>query len=382
MTDERNEVKLLVDGQAFIGWKEVIIKPSLECMAGSFELSVTTKWNGQDEPYKLREGLPCQVLIGDDPVITGYIDAYEPRGDKTSISISIHGRDKTADLVDCSAIHKSGQWLNAGLLRIVNDIAKPFGLGVTVDAGVALGEAFKSFSLQEGETAFTAIDRACRMRAVLCTSSPTGEVLLTRASAISTGVQLVHGVNIEAYAARHTWTERFSQVTVKGQGPGDDDNFGAAAAHGMAQAIDEEINRYRPLVVIAEHGAGLKALKERASWETQVRMGRGKRGSVTVTGWRTGKDGMAGDIWRPNRLVHVYSPPMHLDAEVLIVDCTYSLSDKSGCQTVLTFARREAFEVIGAAKAGKLAPRGRGSRKKGEGYQSSWELTPPTKEVR
>lgn len=382
MTDARNEVKLLVDGQAFTGWKDVEIKQSLECMAGAFELSVTTKWNGQDEPYKLREGLPCQVLIGDDAVITGYIDAYSASGDKTNVGITIHGRDRTADLVDCSAIHKSGQWLQAGLQRIVTDIAKPFGLDVVVDAGVALGEPFKSFSLQEGETAFAAIDRACRMRAVLCTSSPAGNVLLTRASAINTGVQLVHGVNIEAYSARHTWAERFSRVTVKGQGPGDDDNHGAAAAHGMAQATDKEINRYRPLVVIAEHGAGLKALQERASWETQVRMGRGKRGSITVTGWRTGKDGLAGDIWRPNRLVHIYSPPMNLDGEMLIIDSTYSLSDKAGRQTVLTFARREAFEAIGAAKAGKLAPRGRRSRKKGDGYQSSWEQTPPTKEVR
>jgi prophage tail gpP-like protein len=387
VTGDINTVKLLVDGQAFGGWKEVAIRQSLECMAGAFHLSVTRKWDGQQQPYKLREGLPCQVLIGDDVVITGYVDEYATEGDKDSASITVQGRDKTGDLVDCSAIHKSGQWLQAGLQRIVTDLAKPFGIGVTVDAGVSLGEAFKSFSLQEGESVFQAIDRACRMRAVLCTSSPTGEVLLTRAGSVSTGVQLVEGVNIEAYSARHTWAERYSQVTVKGQGPGDDDENGAAVAHGKAQATDAEIDRYRPLIVLAEHGAGLKALKDRATWETQVRMGRGKRGEVTVTGWRTGRDGAVGELWRPNRLVYIASPAMYLDDEMLIVGCSYELSDKKGAQTRLTFARREAFEVVDGVRRSRLNGRlnhsQRGKHKKGDGYQTPWQVgIPPTKETR
>jgi prophage tail gpP-like protein len=387
VTGDANLVKLLVDGQAFGGWKDVAIRQSLECMAGAFHLSVTRKWDGQQEPYKLREGLPCQVLIGDDVVITGYIDEYSPEGDKDSASITVQGRDKTADLVDCSAIHKSGQWLQSGLQRIVTDLAKPFGIGVTLDAGVSLGEAFKSFALQEGEKVFEAIDRACRMRAVLCTSSPTGEVLLTRSGSQSTGVQLIEGVNIETYSARHTWAERFSVVTVKGQGPGDDDEWGAAVAHGKAEAKDAEIDRYRPLIVLAEHGAGLKALKDRATWETQVRMGRGKRGEVTVTGWRTGRDGAIGELWRPNRLVHITSPAMNLDDELLIVGCSYELSNNKGAQTRLTFARREAFEVVDGVRRSRLNGRlnhrsQREKHKKGDGYQPSWDLSAPKKETR
>jgi prophage tail gpP-like protein len=378
-----NIVKLLVDGKAYGGWERVEIKRSLECMAGAFVLQVTEKWDGQAEPYALREGLACEVYIGDDLVITGYIDDYLPKGDKESRTINIHGRDKTADLVDCSAIHKAGQWHNVPLLQIVEDIARPFGITVVEDDEADLGENFKSFALQEGEKAFDAIDRACRMRAVLCTSTAKGEVLLTQASDESTGVQLIEGLNILEYEAKHTWRERYSVVTMKGQGKGDDDESGATVAHAKAEVKDAEINRYRPLVVVAEHGSGLKSLKDRAAWEVQVRMGRGKRGEVTVNGWRTGRDGLTGQLWQPNRMVFIDSPSMFLSADMLIASCTYSITEK-GSLTQLEFARREAFEVVGGVKRSKLSNKlnhrsQREKKKKGDGYQASWELEPPTK---
>lgn len=383
---DRNDITLLVDGQAYGGWERMEIQRSIEQMAGTFALQVTTKWDGQSEPYQLREGLPCSVLIGGETVITGYIDDYAPECDPDSSTINIHGRDKTADLVDCAAIHRSGQWHNVGLAQIVQDIARPFGIGVVVDDSAELGDKFKSFALEEGETAFCAIDRACRMRAVLCTSTPAGDVLLTRASDEDSGVQLIEGVNMKRFGARHSWRERYSAVTVKGQAKGDDDESGATVAHGKAQATDAEINRYRPMIVVAEHGAGIKSLTDRARWEVQVRMGRGKRGHCTVVGWRVAGDGQAGRLWQPNTLVYIDSPRLNLAADMLIVGCTYHKSER-GTTTELTFARREAFEVVEGVKRSRLAGRinhrtQHEKKQKGGGYQASWELTPPEKAAR
>lgn len=368
-----NDITLMVDGKAYGGWKSVDVRRSLEQVAGGFHLEVTTKWDGQAQPYQLREGLPCEVLIGSDVVITGFIDDYSVDGEAQDRSILIQGRDKTADLVDCSAIFKSGQWRSTSLLQIVKDIAQPFGLSVVVGPAADLGEPFKSFALQEGELAFDAIDRACRMRAVLCTSTPAGELLLTQASTTSTGVQLIEGVNIEAFSATHSWAGRFSKITMKGQGKGDDDESGAEVAHAKAEAKDAEINRYRPLVVVAEHGAGLQALSDRAKWEVKVRMGRGKRGEVTVTGWRTGVDGASGALWAPNQLVYIDSPSMNLAEEMLIVGCRFTLNERSGKQTALSFTRREALELIDAQPRKKL----RGKKKTAGGQPASWSLDTP-----
>lgn len=378
-----NQVRLLVDGQAFEGWKRLEVASSIEQMASNFVLGVSLKWDGQTLPYALREGLPCQLLLGEDLLVTGYIDDFEVSFDAQRVEVNVHGRDKTADLVDCAAIHKTGQWRGQGLRQIVSDIAAPFGIAVVVDDAADLGDVFKSFALEEGETAFNAIDRACRMRAVLCTSTPAGEVLLTQASEDEAGVQLIEGLNILRGNATHTWRERYSSVVLKGQGPGDDDESGATVAHAKAEATDAEINRYRPLVVVAEHGAGLKTLQDRAAWEVAVRMGRGKRGRLSVVGWRTGLEGRQGALWRKNTMAYINSPTLNLDHELLIVGTTHRLTE-SGAETELTFARREAFEVVNGVKRSRLSGRinhrtQKEKRKRGEGYQASWELTPPTR---
>jgi prophage tail gpP-like protein len=267
------------------------------------------------------------------------------------------------------------------LQQIVADVAKPFGIKVVVDSSTNTGEVFKRFALEEGEKAFDAIDRACRLRGVLVTSTPDGNLLLTTASTVSSGVRLVEGVNMTRFNSKHSWKERHSEIILKGQVPGDDEEYAEAAAHLKASAKDAEISRYRPLVVMAEHGTSTKSLAERAAWEVKVRMGRGKRGGCTVVGWRTGRDGQEGPLWQPNTLVQVSSPRMGLDMELLIIGCSYQLTEQ-GRMTELTFARREAFELVEGIGRSRLNAKlndktQKEKKKKGDGFTPSWELTPP-----
>jgi prophage tail gpP-like protein len=348
-----NDCTLTVDGLVYSGWTRAEVQRSIETIAGGFVLQLSHRYPGAQAPVQLREGLPCEVHLGDDLVISGYIDDLETDDTDTSTSIRLSGRDKTADLVDCAAIHATGQWRGVRLERIVADIAAPFKIKVSVTTGTDTGEVFKRFALEEGEKAFDAIDRACRMRGVLVISAPDGNLLLTTASTVSTGVHLIEGVNMKKFGSRHSWKERHSEIIIKGQMAGDDHENGAAAAHLKASAKDGEINRYRPLVIVAEHGASTKALTERAAWEVKVRMGRGKRGSCTVVGWRTGKDGQEGPLWQPNTLVRVTSARMHLDMDLLIVGCSYQYAEQ-GRMTELTFARTEAFGLVNGIGKSRL----------------------------
>lgn len=379
--DTVNDCRLVIDGKAYGGWTRLEVQRGIEQIAGGFVLQLTSRYPGADEPMQMCAGLACQIYLGSDLLITGYIDDFETDDTDTSSSVRVSGRDKTGDLVDSSAIYKTGQWRNVRLEQIVADIARPFGISVAVAPGTDTGEVFKRYALEEGEKAFDAIDRASRLRAVLVTSTPDGNLLLTTASDVSSGIQLVEGVNLKKFNSKHSWKERHSEITLKGQVPGDDQEYGAAAAHLKASATDQEIDRYRPLVVIAEHGTSNKNLADRAAWEAKVRMGRGKRGGCTLVGWRTGKDGQEGPLWRENTLVHVTSPRMYLDMELLIVACSYQLTEQ-GKIIELTFARREAFELvdgIGRSRLnGKLKDKTqKEKKKKGDGFTPSWELSAP-----
>lgn len=381
MTDVDNECQLLIGSNSYGGWTRIEILRGIEQIAGGFVLQLTSRYPGVDVPMQLREGLPCEVRLGDDLVISGYTDDYETDDTATSSSVRLSGRDKTADLVDCSAIYKSGQWRGVKLERIVADIAKDFNIKVVVSPGLDTGDVFKRFALEEGEKAFDAIDRACRLRAVLVTSTPDGNLLITTASTVNSGVRLEEGVNMTKFNSKHSWKERHSEIILKGQVPGDDQENGAAAAHLKASAKDAEISRYRPLVVIAEHGTSNKSLADRAAWEVKVRMGRGKRGGCTVVGWRTGKDGQEGPLWQPNTLVHVTSDRMNIDRLLLIVSCSYQLTEQ-GKMTDLTFARPEAFQLVEGIGRSKLNAKlsdktQKEKKKKGDGFTPSWELAPP-----
>lgn len=374
-----HRVELLVGGRVYGGWKRVEIQRSIEQIAGGFVLELTHRWPGVDVAPGLREGLACQVLLDDDVVITGHIDMYEPDLGDNSSAIRVEGRDRTGDLVDCSAIHKGGQWHNASLVSIVRDIAAPFGVPVVLQDGLNQGAPFKSFALEDGERAFDAIDRACRLRSVLCASTPLGEIWLGESSDTETGVTLEEGVNLKRISATHSWKDRYSRVVVKAQKAGDDESWASAAAQLKAEATDEEIDRYRPLILQAEHGDNQAVLSTRAQWEVNVRMGRGKRGKAVAVGWRMGANGREGALWMPNTVVRVISPRMNMDMEVLIVACSYTLTEQ-GAVTELTFSRPEAFDQVDGVGRSRLRARlhSRKAKKKDDGFTASWERTPPT----
>lgn len=343
-------VELKVDGSIYGGWKTARVTFGLDQIANSFELAVTDRWVGQDNTRPIRVGAACEVLVDGEVVITGYVDDNTPEYDANSHSISIAGRDATGDLVDCSAIHKTGQWVNAGLDKIVRDVCAPFGIKVIVDS--SLGAKFDTFSIQEGEAAFECIDRACRMRAVMPTSDGKGNLIITRAKSGAPVAEVIQGENILYARGDFSLRERFSVYYIKGQDRGSDDNEDEPETHTQVSATsaDAFVKRYRPLIVIAEDKGAHATFKQRAEWERNVRRGRSARATVRVNGWRN----VSGALWRANTMVHLKSAFLGANADLLVVGGTYILDESQGMVTELSLAGREAFDLIVGLKTTKL----------------------------
>lgn len=341
-------IEVKVNQSIFGGWKTCNIPFGIEQIANSFEIGFKERWSGQDNPYPIPVGSSCQVLIDGETVITGYVDDNNPNFDANMHEIQLTGRDKTGDLVDCSAIYKSGQWLNATLDKIVRDICAPFSIPVIIDA--PMGEAFSTFSIQEGETAFEAIDRACRMRAVLPVSNGLGGLVLTRAKNSAPIAELIQGQNILSAQGEFSMRERYSTYIIKGQDRSSDD-FDTPETHSqvMATVTDEFVKRYRPLIVLAEDKGPHATYAQRAEWERNVRRGRSARATITVRGWRNA----TGALWRANTVAHLYSSYLGADANLLIAGGRY-LSNEQGRFTQLVLVGRGALDLVVGVKASKL----------------------------
>lgn len=341
-------VELKVNGKLFGGWQRVRIERGIEQIAGTFDLTATDRWNTAQgrQGIEIKPGQRCEVLVNGRIVITGYIDSVNRSYDADSHQIGVSGRDKTADLVDCSAIYKSGQWVGKKLEQIAADLAAPFGIGVT--AAVDTGSALPVLAIQEGETVFELLDRAARMKALLLISDGAGNLLLTRAGRDRAPAELLEGGNILRADGEFSWRDRFSDYIVKGQRRGDDENYAETVAHQTESVKDAGINRYRPLIVMAEDQEGNAALRQRAEWERNVRAGRATRASITVQGW-----GVDGQLWQPNTIARLRSPLLAADLDVLIVSVTYSLDD-GGTVTELQVAHPDAFDIIAQVKQTRL----------------------------
>lgn len=340
--------ELKVDGVYYGGWKTVRVTRSIEQLAGTFDLEVTERWPGQPAASPIKPGQQGQLFLDGEPVITGYVDTVVADYDATKHTIRVTGRDKTGDLVDCSAVYKTGQWHNVKIDQLARDLLKPYDIKVVIESDT--GSAFSSFNIQEGETVFECLERAARMKALLLTSNPEGDLVITRAGNRRLEHGLVEGKNIKGARGEFSWKERFSSYTVKGHGRlgADGDSLHASPS---GKSTDEIITRHRPLIVVAESHSHNASLRDRAEWERNVRRGRSARGSITVQGWKN----PAGTVWQPNTLVPVTSPMLWLDnAEMLIVGCTWTLDDNGGSLTELAIAKPEAFKLLQGVSQSKL----------------------------
>lgn len=333
-----HKLHLVVGGRAWYGWKAARIQRGIEHCAGGFELELSELWHEDSRPPAARAGDRCELMIGTDPVITGWVDGAEVTLDAGTHSSRVSGRDATGDLVDCSAIRGSGQWRGLRIEQIAAQIAEPFGVRVTTD--VDTGKPLTTFALQEGETAFEAIERAARLRALLLVSDGVGGLLITRASDTRIGTELVMGENILAITVRSDWRDRYAVYFAKGQAPGSDFFNGPAASQMKAQAADPDVARHRPLVITDPCPDVAASLVERVKWEAKVRAARSFEAEVMVQGWRH-----ADGLWQPNTRVMVRAPGVRIETELLISRVEFSL-DERGTRTVLGMTRPDAFSLL------------------------------------
>lgn len=367
-------IEIKIGSQIYGGWKGYRVERGIEQISGSFSLDVSERWPGQETPKQIKRGQACEILADGETIITGWVDDAYPSYSENSHDFRVAGRDATGDLVDCSAIHKSGQWANSTLDKIVRDICAPFHISVTAETDV--GKAFSSFSIQEGESAFECIERACRMRAVLPVSDGKGGLVLTRAKSGAPVDTLIEGVNIKAASGEFSLRERYSKYIIKGQDRGSDANADTPETHVQVktEAIDTFVTRYRPLIVLAENRGEHATYKDRAAWERNVRRGRSSRATVIVQGFRNA----SGALWAPNTMVHIKSPWLGADADLLIVSVSFLLDEQGGSRTELRLAGREAFDLIAgkqlAGLKGKIREKQDHARSSSHSTDQDWSL--------
>ncbi len=334
-----DDVMLVLAGQPWGGWEEIMLERSIEQFSGAFSLALADKSPALPLSGAISPGKACQLRFGGEMVLDGWVDSVEAAYDKTTHSIAVAGRDKVGDLLDCAAtIDGPFEYRNARLVDVLGALCRPYGITVTVSADT--GKPFSRFSIQPGETAFAAIERACRYRAVLPVSDGIGGLAIVKPGANDSGASLVFGQNILSARASDDWRDRFSLYVVKGHSEATASSSSVDVAGAQGKAKDSDVRRFRPTVSVAEAQGDSLSLDDRAAWQAKFNRARSCTATYTVQGWRTA----GGDLWQVNSLVKIVDPAGRRTGTGLIATARFMRS-AAGTVTELTIVPPDAFTL-------------------------------------
>jgi prophage tail gpP-like protein len=359
-------VALIVKGQAFRP-VTIAIRRAMDEAASTFEAKVKAQRYTQFELLRLFAGSPACVIRstqsdgirldaasadGGDLMFTGNVERRRPTLGGYEKGVPVSGRSKTADAVDSSHDHETGELKAKTPLAMANEVTKPFGIDVEADAP---GELRKVARLRPGETPQKFIERLARVEGVTLTDTPEGKLKLAgapkqrHAGAISDGDGWPAILDANA---DHDDSKKFSEVRVRAQAP---EGFGPPALEIDERATDRSVNRKRIRVITPPEEVSKQQARKRAQWHRDRAAGAGTSAQVTVKGWRD----VAGRLWTPGWLIPVHIEDLDLAQEMMIESVSYEQSDAeagSGTQTVMNLVDPRTY----GGKGGKGSKSGAG----------------------
>jgi prophage tail gpP-like protein len=334
-----DDLTLTIAGQAMSGWTDIRVTRGIERLPSDFQIGLTELYPGELDKVIIAPGSPCTVHLGQDLVITGYVDRFIPNLSEDTHGITVVGRSKCCDLVDCAAEWPGGQINGSSALGIAQKLAQPY--GITVTSKVSNLPAIPQFNLMLGESAFEVIERISRYSALLAYDGPDGNLVLAQVGTDKAASGVSEGVNVQEASVEYSMDQRYSTYKAFIQSVDTFTDLGNTGNE-LSSVPDPNCPRHRELILIAEAGGGGNAVaKQRALWECARRAGRSRMVRVVVDSWRDS----AGKLWQPNTLAPVNLPTLKLkDGAMCIGEVTYSKNGESGTTAELMLMSPDAFK--------------------------------------
>ncbi|MDE2081090.1 MAG: Mu P family protein [Burkholderiales bacterium] len=349
-----DDVALIVNDVEWRGWSDVRITRGIERVPNDFEVQVTELYPGADSgpvQIDIAPGQRCEVWIGSQRVITGYVDRYSPAITRGAHTVTISGRGACQDLVDCAAQWPNQQISSASVLDVAQKLAEPYGVpvrGVTGPAVGIQGSLIPIINLMLGETAWEVIERLCRIAGILAFEQPDGSLLLADnpadplTGAAATGLRsaasgFTEVVNVQAARATLSADQRYSEYRIYWYAYAPTQDIITEPKNRIATVQDVEARPGRLKILVAETGNALseQIAKRRVTWELARRWGRSQMVTITTDSWFDS----AGKLYEPNTVARLNLPSLKItgaDKDWMISQVTYHKNDAgTTCDLVL-----------------------------------------------
>jgi len=335
------ELTLIARGREISGWTDVSVTRVADAFPNSFTIGMSWHDPVTDGAVVAAAGDPCEVRIGGETVITGYIDQDVAGGGARNRFLRLVGRGKCQDLVDCVGEANTMQLLAADALTISKALAAPYGIDVVMLNGATPGKEYPRWAQQFEEHSAEIIQRLAQNANLMAYEDALGRLAFAVVGTARAASGVRYGDNVEEWSVQHSMNERYSEVqcaslAIDVMGDIEGSNF-------FATERDPNVPRHRRAVIVLQEVAeDAQAFTIRkARWEVTRRAGRSTVATVTIDSWRDS----AGALWAPNTLVPVQLPGLRTAGpDMILAEVTFR-RDSSGTHADLVLMPPEAFAI-------------------------------------
>ncbi|MGP8828617.1 phage baseplate assembly protein [Klebsiella quasipneumoniae] len=345
-------------------------------------------------PEGVARGVPVQVRVGPDVVMSGRIDRVSRTVSRDQVSLSVTGRDGAAILVDCASPLLTSR--QASLEEVIAQVVRPLGIkNIELHAESSIRN--DKITTEPGERAWDILLRACAGRGLWPWFRPDGTLVIGgpdyTAAPVATLVmrRSGEGNNLLSLTEESSMERSFSRLTVLAQGhahstnnkkelgiidvsssdsltvSGDTDTteteldtgLPETGQHGLQFVVeDPTVTYYRPQVVVMHDADDLEQVRYRARKMMADARLEGYSLIARVQGHRT-SDGV---LWEPGQRIHVISEPHGIDAVYFLMGREFTGGRPGGAVTTLRL-KEDGVWIPDAWPKKKKARKGRKTKK-------------------
>ncbi|HCF8283222.1 TPA: phage tail protein [Klebsiella pneumoniae] len=345
-------------------------------------------------PEGVARGVPVQVRVGPDVVMSGRIDRVSRTVSRDQVSLSVTGRDGAAILVDCASPLLTSR--QASLEEVIAQVVRPLGIkNIELHAESSIRN--DKITTEPGERAWDILLRACAGRGLWPWFRPDGTLVIGGPDYTTAPVATLvmrrsgEGNNLLSLTDESSMERSFSRLTVLAQGhahstnnkkeleiidvsssdsltvSGDTDTteteldtgLPETGQHGLQFTVeDPTVTYYRPQVVIMHDADDLEQVRYRARKMMADARLEGYSLIARVQGHRT-SDGV---LWEPGQRIHVISEPHGIDAIYFLMGREFTGGRPGGAVTTLRL-KEDGVWIPDAWSKKKKARKGRRKKK-------------------
>ena len=361
-------IELEVAGKRYSNFTTGVCSLNLDSLCNSFQFTMVAP-DPPRNPVPFKADAPCRVFVDGILQLTGFIENMEVNYSRENHTVIISGRDKPCDLLDSTLNFGMPDLSGDGvyLWKIIEDVLAHINLDISVIRATSV-EPFSSkevlVSPEPGLNCFKYIEAFAKMRRVLLTSDPAGNIVIARNNKQKAAGRIQHRIgardnNVLNASFKYDGTKLYGLYLVdRGSNPllgGLTEERLVSTADSLDRAakprnysddlsdffLDGDFRQSRQLIFKEVTSGDTAQSGIRCLWENNVRQSRSTTLSVSVPGFRVGYD--SGDLWNTNRLYDVVDDFLLIDSPMLCRSVNFQYSKNKGSETTLSLIGPDAY---------------------------------------